>query len=1003
MPKFTEKTLIEDYLIEKLVAAGWRNVPAGELARESFDEPLIIPDLTRSIETLNASCGIGEEEVKQTINELKMRLPGQEGIKQVLDFLKYGVPVKFEKERVVNYVKLFDYENISANDFVVSRQVNYQSGDKLIRADTVLYVNGIPLVVIECKDPTSFSADWLDAYKQIKRYEKEVPELFKYAQIGVAVESVAKYFPIVPWQDDTRVYEWRDGDKNSADAVMEMLAPQVLLDIIRNFLFSRIEYGSAAKVIARYMQYRAANKISERVLNNLDGKEDKSKGLIWHWQGSGKTLTMIFAAHKLRTEKRLENPSLFFIVDRLELEEQLKNELSALGMSVHLIDSRDELKKVIRSDDYMGRRDLMLALIHKFSPEELADLRVELKKKRSAGTIQTRKNVIAFIDEGHRSQYGNMAGQMNDILESAFKFAFTGTPISKEGRDTYEDFSYPPEERYLDKYFIADSIKDGFTVKVVYQPRLEKDIHLNKEELEAFIESEFEEIPSVTREIVKEDVKKRLDNIRVHLENPSRIAKIAADIKEHFSQNVDGKFKAMVVAVSRRACVLYKRELDKHFPPDYSEIVMTSCADDEKLISDYFDDLKKRNKGKDMDDIKKETVENFKDEEKPKILIVTDMLLTGFDAPVLQTLYLDKPLKEHRLLQAIARTNRPYKNLKEAGMIIDYAGILKEFRKAFEMYSKEEVKEALSDMKELKGEFALLVEETVGLFGGLKLSYDRRTLLKAIEILTADESAARRFREDYKKLRRLFELLGSDTVKLDYFEEYKWLSGVYTYYIREALKEPGDADVYFERYFSKTIQHIYRTTEIEDLVKNLPQVAYDENYFDRLNERVKSKEEKAANIVFTLNKLVLVDRQKAVIYMSIADKVERILDEWRKKNKNYDKIYADGTNVLREIDRLKDRQQKLGFSDLEYSILLTLEKHIGPKKELVGDAKEISGILSKEMFDGWVLQPSAKKNIERELRAFLRKYIVRYGIAYEKMDKIFNIISDNVAKYETLN
>ncbi|GAI07079.1 unnamed protein product, partial [marine sediment metagenome] len=316
--------------------------------------------------------------------------------------------------------------------------------------------------------------------------------------------------------------------------------------------------------------------------------------------------------------------------------------------------------KILQFDDYRGKRGVFITLIHKFRPEELKELCDELEEvSRHKETIMTRKNVVAFIDEGHRTQYGLLAAQMKSILKEAFFFAFTGTPISKKGRDTYLQFSYPPNEIYLDRYFITDSIRDDFTVKIAYQPRLEEKVHLDKNLLEAFLESEFEELPEDIKEEVEDKVKKKLNTIKVVLENRKRIRVIAEDIARHFKENVDGKFKAMVVTGSRKACDSYKKELDKYLPPRYSEAVMTLQRSDEPVLRYRLAETRARYGDRDIDDIRKGVIEKFKEEEYPKILIVTDMLLTGFDAPKLQVMYLDKLLQEHRLLQAVARTNRP--------------------------------------------------------------------------------------------------------------------------------------------------------------------------------------------------------------------------------------------------------------------------------------------------------------------------------------------------------
>jgi len=881
--------------------------------------------------------------------------------------------------------------------------VIHQSGDKEIKNDIVLYINGIPLVNIECKSPVSFSEDWHTAYRQIKDYEKTVPELYKYVQIGIGAEQTAKYFPIVPWQEETHIHEWREKQKDSVDSTIGMLTPNTLLNITKNHLFFRLEYGSANKVIARYMQYRSAEKIHNRVLDHLQGTTPKNKGLIWHWQGSGKTLTMIFAANKLYHAKPLENPTIFFIVDRTELQEQLYNEFNALDITKpEIIDSIHTLRQVIRHDEGRGRRGILITLIHKFRPEELEELQKELEElSKNKETLLTRKNVIAFIDEGHRSEYGVLAAQMRKILRNAFFFAFTGTPISKRGRDTYLEFSYPPEENYFDKYFITDSIKDGFTVKIAYQPRLEKEVHLKKDMLDAFMEVEYEEIPEKFREKVEERVKKRLNTIKVFLENTRRINRIAEDIAQHFKENIDGQFKAMVVAGSRKACVLYKRALDQKLPKEYSEIVMTYQGDIPQAVQGYMKELQDRYRGKETGDIAKEVVEKFKEEEYPKILIVTEMLLTGFDAPILQVMYLDKPLKEHRLLQAIARTNRPYKDIKEAGIILDYVGILKEFERAFKAYTKADIKGALYDTEDLRREFRQAINETMNLFENVpKDKYNRETMLKAIEVLTTKEESSKEFLENYKRLRKLFELLGPDEIKIELFKEYKWISAVHTYYITMIQGQTAREErAYAQKYFHKTLKYIHKSTEIEDLQKDLPIVEFDEHYMEKLEEKVKTTEEKAANIVFTLNRFVLVEKYKNPIYETLTEKVERIVKLWKERTKDFKKIYKEGQLVIDEIDKLTARQKELGFSDLQYSMLLAFEIQFGTDARLAKDVQELSSHIQEHMFTGWFLQKTARKNIEREIRRFLRKYVRKYDIKLKEMDELYQQIVENVKTY----
>jgi len=1003
--KSLESLLVEDPFVEKLKANGWTLTPADQLERESYREPLLVNPLIRAIKKLNSGIGIGEKEIWLAVRELQSRGPGIESARQILRFMKEGIPVRFEKSRTVEYIRLFDYDTLENNEFVVSRQVIHEGGKDRIRNDILLYINGIPLVNIECKDPASLTEDWHKAYAQIREYKKIVPELYKYVQMGMAAEQIVKFFPIVPWLDEVKTDEWKIEGMEPHDAAIAMLTPACLLDILRHFLFMRREMGEETKVIARYIQYRAANKMVDRVLDNLAGKDTKNKGLIWHWQGSGKTLTMIFAANKLYHHPALDNPSIFFIVDRIDLEDQLYEEYTALSLTKpEVIGNIGELKRVLSADQGKGRRGIMITLIHKFRPEELSGLQKELENLPGEN-VTTRKNIVAFIDEGHRSQYGLMAAQMRQgIFKNGFFFALTGTPVSKIGKDTYTEFSYPADgELYLDKYFIRESIEDGFTVKIVYQPRLEKEagIHLDREMLRIFLETELEEIPEGYRQPVEEGVKKRLNIIKVYLENPKRIAAIAQDIAAHFRENVDGKYKAMVVAVSRRACGIYKQELDKLLPPEYSKIVMT-YRDDERdtVIDTYKQGVMEANPGYSTEEINDKTREEFREEETPKILIVTDKLLTGFDAPILQTMYLDKPLREHRLLQAIARTNRPYKGIKKAGLILDYVGILRDFKKALEHYNETDISGALFSTEQIVQEFEALMNTLAGIFSGIRIgSYDRDTFLSAVELLSSDNNAAEEFIDTYREMRRIFEFLGPHQIKLEYFEQYKWFSEIYSYYIRMALRDKPDYDTYVQKYFDKTVRYVHKTTDISTIENSLPIIEFGPEYLEALEKNCASTREKAANMVFTLNCLVLVDRHQTPVYESLLERVEKIIRAWKEKSRDYGTIYRDGAAIIHEMQQLNARRDQLGLSEFEYSMFLKIEQSWGQNPALVEDIRQLSEDLKKSMFPGWISQISAKKNVEQDIRRFCRRYGKQEGKSIEEIDQLYLKLIESVKNY----
>ncbi len=996
MSRALEKTLVEDYVSQNLEKLGWRFVSPEELGRESLREPLLIERLKKAILRINPDLGIGEEELKKVIDELKLLTSGQEGVRKFLRFLKYGIGVKFEKERVVKYVNIFDFDNPQNNEFIFSRQVRFRGKD-LIIPDIMLYINGIPLVEIECKSPVGLRTSWEEGFAQIKDYEKLAPELHKYLQIGIAFAEKVRYFPIVPWQENVPIYFWRKDNSPEDEAIFEMLAPKTLLDILRNFLFIREEHGEIKKVLCRYMQYRAVNKIYQRVIDNLEGKEEKNKGLIWHWQGSGKTLTMIFAAHKLYFDRRLENPTIFFIVDRRGLEGQLNEELSSLDLNFGFekIDKVAKLKSVIAHDNFQGKRGVFLTLIHKFRPDEKflpEELLSEMKSvSQETTSIAQRKNVICFLDEVHRTQYGLLASQMKQILKNAFFFGFTGTPIAENERNTYEEFGYPlREEGYLDKYFLDDSQRDGFTLPLVYLPRLEKEVHVKTEEIEFFVKNiEADEIEEFNREKAQKEVSRRLTYINLFLEKEDRIKLIAEDIANHFKENLDGRFKAMVVAGSRKACVLYKKYLDMYLPPEYSEVVMTFNRTDKEPISSFYKNWQKKYLEFPNDELRiNKIVGNFKEKALPKILIVTDMLITGFDAPILQTMYLDKLLKKHRLLQAIARTNRPYKGVKEFGLIVDYVGILKNINLALARYYKEDVAKGIVNTSFVLKEFEKLIRELKAIFSGLEFKIEREILAKAIDVLR-DEKTRVEFEEKYKKARKLFEFLGSLPDKLKYFNDYQWLTAVYEYWKRITAPKEEEA---IRKFFTKTLEIIHKNTQIQKIEKNLPPVALNLQYLKQIKEDVLSKEEKAINILFGLEKLVLVEKRRNPIYKSISEQLNELIKKWQERKISYQELLEQEDMLIKLIDEGEKRRRRLGFSYFDYGILLTLQKSLKDKSQKEEDLWEFTrrlvALIRDDLIENWQENPALRQNIERKTREFLLGLKQRYRLSYNEFDSL---------------
>ena len=987
-----ERKFVEDPIIEKLQEKGWRYVEAKDLNRVGIDEPLLVEDLKRKIREINKDVELTDRDLNNVINELKGCYNDQNGHKRILAYFKYGVPIKTEKEGIVKYVQLFDYENPGDNDFIFTNQVEFWGRDK-IRLDLLLFVNGIPLVNIECKNPYTSKVDYYSAYKQIKRYEREFPELYKYVQIGVAFAERVKYFPIVPWREDVRMEVWRSDGVSDEEAIFEMLKPDVLLDILKNFIFIREFRGEMTKVIARYMQYRAVNKIYRRVIDNLSGKTEKNKGLIWHWQGSGKTLTMIFAAHKLYFE--FGKLTIFFIVDRKELERQFNDELSSLDLNFDFekIESINHLKDILVHDGYKGKRGVFLTLIHKFNLDE-GFILDEIAK---FGEIGKRRDVICFLDEVHRSQYGILALKLRNVLSSAFFFGFTGTPISYKDRDTYREFGYIREgdpELYLDKYFMDSAERDGFVVPIVYELRKEE-VNLKDEHLEFYLRQV--DVDDIGDEVelanIEEKVRKRINDITVFLENAKSIEEISQDIAEHFKRNFDGKFKGLVVAGSRKACVKFKRALDRYLPQEYSEVVMTFNRDDEKEIREYMEDLVKRFNVRDTNEIISQIIEKFRREENPKLLIVTDMLITGFDEPKLGVLYLYKILKGHRLLQTIARVNRPYEE-KPVGLVVDYVGIFKHTQEALSAYFKDDarlIEEKVVDVTKLWEEFEKILSDLESYFGDLVGKFDGGSFDKAIEILKVkgDEFASL-----YGDLRRRFEFLRSDGMNIEVLNKYRWFSGLYERY-RKLLK-PHIDEGKLERYFKRTIELIHDLLEPSGLKAVEPR-AIDLNYIKALKDSVDLTERQRYIGTLTALKYICELRSRDPIYRGIAERVRELVRRWRDGGEDILGLVKEVDSIIKYINEKEEERRGSDLSNLEFGIKLIFEDHLKVSSgEAVDLAKNLYSRIKMYLYTGWYRNPAMEKSVKAKIREFLVDIRDRYIFSSAVLDELYKKINELV-------
>ena len=710
---------IETYAIETLQDIGWTYVPGLAIApgavlaeRESFEQIVLTDRLRKAVAVLNP--GIPYDAQEQAIQKvLRIYLPellhNNESFHRLL-VEKVKIPYQKDGFERSYEVALVDFENRFNNEFLVVNQYTIVEKNQNKRPDVLLFVNGIPLVIVELKNAADESATMRKAYEQLQTYKAAIPTLFTFNAICVISDgheckagSLSAGF--------TRFMAWKssDGKKEASRfspqleiLLRGMLNPATLLDMVRNFIvFEKTKKEDASgitqieteKKLAAYHQYYAVNKAMESTIAASGVNGNKKGGVVWHTQGSGKSLSMVFYSGKLITSPEMQNPTILVITDRNDLDEQLFDTFAdckqLLRQEPVQAKNRDHLKELLK----VASGGIVFATIQKFMPDD---------QKSVYDLLSERRNIVVIADEAHRTQYGfeasikqvkdketrekigeriayGFAKYMRDALPNATYIGFTGTPIESTDINTPQVFG-----QYVDVYDIAQAVADGATVRIYYESRLAK-INLD-EEGRRLIEEFDEELDRDEELSESQKAKVRWTKLEAIVGNTARVKNLAKDIVNHFEQRqqvFDGK--AMVVAISRRiAANLYKEIIN--LKPEWHnddlnkgviKVVMTSNSADGP-------EMQRHNTSKHQ---RRNLAERMKDPADPlKMVIVCDMWLTGFDAPCLNTLYIDKPMKGHGLMQAIARVNRVFKD-KPGGLVVDYLGIATDLRKALSFYS----------------------------------------------------------------------------------------------------------------------------------------------------------------------------------------------------------------------------------------------------------------------------------------------------------------------------
>lgn len=846
-------------------------------------------------------------------------------------------------------VRLIDLEDLSQNQYVVTQQFTYRAGATERRADLVLLVNGLPLVLIEAKTPVKKCISWVDGAIQVHDdYEKFVPELFVCNVFSVATEGKLFRYGSVglpvkdwgPWHLDS---EDNDGQhyplKSLKASVESMLRPQVLLDILSNFtLFATDKKKKRIKVICRYQQFEAVNKIVERVLAGYP-----KKGLIWHFQGSGKSLLMVFAAQKLRMHVGLKNPTVLIVVDRIDLDSQISGTFAGADIpNLVKADSREKLQQLLSQDV----RKIIITTIFKFG--------------EANGCLNERSNIIVLVDEAHRTQEGNLGRKMRESLPNAFLFGLTGTPINRSDRNTFYAFGAEEDDKgYMSRYGFDESIRDGATLKLHFEPRL-IDLHIDKAELDAA----YKDLTGGLSDLDKDNLAKTSAKMAVLVKTPERIRKVCADIVQHYQSKIEPNgLKGQIVTFDRESCLLFKAELDKLLPSEATDIVMSVQASDKKEHPEYAPYDRTR-------DEEERLLDRFRDPADPlKFIIVTAKLLTGFDAPILQVMYLDKPLRDHTLLQAICRVNRTYSEQKTHGLIVDYLGIFDDVAAALE-FDDQSVKQLVSNIQELEEKLPEAMQKCLAFFVGCDRTLKGYEGLIAAQQCLPNNEVRDNFASEYSVLSRIWEALSPDVVLAVFEKDYKWLSQVY----QSVQPSSGHGKLIWHSLGAKTIELIHQNVHVDAVRDDLDTLVLDA---DLLEAVLSNPEPKKAKEIEIKLKRRLRGHGNNPKFKHLSERLDALKDRFESGQINSIEFLKQLLEIAKET--LQTEKTTPPEEELDHGKAALTELFNEVKTEdtpiiverVVADIDEIVRLVR---FPGWQSTLAGEREVKKALRKALFKY-----------------------------
>jgi type I restriction enzyme R subunit len=954
-----ERVAVQNPLLRYAEEAGWEYLPPEEALRLRGGKKsgLVLGDLLiGQLQKLNPGI-VDRQGAEEVVKRLLRVSPSIEGNLEAWEYMKGLKTLFIEAERRERNVNLLDPVKVRANTFHVTDEFSFESGNHRIRADVVFLINGIPVVIVEAKAATR-KEGIPEALEQIRRYHREGPELLSLLQI-YEITNLSRFMYGATWSLSRKaLFDWRDEQAGDYETLVKtFVAPRRVLRVITDFILFTRKDEELQKVILRPHQMRAVERVRGRAMD-----PEKRRGLVWHTQGSGKTYTMITAAKKLIKDSTLKNPTILMVVDRNELEAQLFGNLEAVGFGqVEVARSKRHLVELLRND----QRGLILTMIHKFD-----DIPPDLN---------TRENIFVLVDEAHRTTGGELGNYLMGALPNATYLGFTGTPIDKtaHGSGTFMTFGGDDPQGYLDKYSIRESIEDGTTVPLHYA-LAPNDLLVDRETLEReFLALADLEGVSDVEELNR--VLERAVTLKNMLKNPDRVSKVASFVVDHFRTTVEPTgFKAFLVAPDREGCTLYKRELDRHLLPEYSEVVISAAHNDPAKISEFHLPA----------DEEQRIRKSFRDPEKlPKILIVTEKLLTGYDAPILYAMYMDKPMRDHVLLQAIARVNRPYEDeegrRKPSGLILDFVGIFDRLEDAL-AFDSDEVSGVVEGIEVLQRRFGDLVEEGRERYLPIPAGLKDDKAAEAVLEYFRDEERREAFYKYFRELEELYEILSPDPFLRPFLDDYEKLTRIYQV-VRTAYEPGVSVDKSFLRKTARLVQEHTHMGGIE-----LPGPAYEltPEVLKSLANRDKPDTVKVFNLLITIRKLVEDKVDRMPYLLSIGERAEAIAEAFEQHLTDAQKALLDLMGVVEDLEKAEELRNKSDLPDEAFATYFFLEGRGIEKAEEI--ARESSGAFEDN--------PHWKESTDQERRVRISLYKALKGSHVKDMVGIVDGLLDLLKK-----